>query len=245
VSIPYSADLYQAVLPGGMVTFMQLFETYYGSGIAQQVTGTQITVTPAGSGTPLLGPTGTGVTSGDGMTFSYQWFPPVGTPPGDCLVTWSATGQNGTVTYTQAVTVAAPPSPTPAPGVYATAVQYQAETGDEYTPVSRVQIALRRASETIDRNMIGAAYTVDADQMPTDPGVIDVFMRATCAQAEFDLALNDPAHVKSQFTSTNVGGVSLTRAPGAQMQIFPPLAPRAAQILHTVGALPGAPLLGW
>jgi hypothetical protein len=29
------------------------------------------------------------------------------------------------------------------------------------------------------------------------------------------------------------------------MQIQPPLAPRAATILRTVGVLPSAPLLGW
>jgi hypothetical protein len=245
VTTPSGADLYQAVLPGGAVTFMQLFETYYGSGIPQQVTGVTITITPAGSATPLLGPTGTGITTGDGMTFTYQWLPAVSTPPGDCLVTWTATGESGTVTYTQAVTVAAPPSPVPAPGVYATLAQYQGWSGDSYTPANKITITLRRASEVIDRAMIGASYRTDADSMPTDPGIIDVFMRATCAQCEFMLANNDLANVKSQYSYTSQGGMQVSRGSSAQGQYFPPLAPAAAQILHTAGALPGAPLLGW
>jgi hypothetical protein len=104
---------------------------------------------------------------------------------------------------------------------------------------------MRRASEVIDRAMIGAVYRTDANSMPTDPGIMDVFMRATCAQCQFLLALNDPANVKSQYASTSMGGVSQTRTANAQGQAFPPLAPQAAVILQTAGALPGAPLLGW
>lgn len=245
MTVPYSADLYQAVLPGGAVTFMRLFETYYGSGIPQQVSGVTITITPAGSSTPILGPTGTGITTGDGMTFSYQWLPAASTVPGDCLVTWSATGQSGTITYTQAVTVAAPPSPTPAPGVYATLTQYAEWSGDTQTSASQVAVTLRRASEVIDWNMVGASYITDADSMPTDPGIIDVFMRATCAQCQFMLANNDLANVKSQYAYTQQNGMQVTRTKSAQGQTFPPLAPHAAMILATVGALPGAPLMGW
>jgi hypothetical protein len=245
VTVPYSADLYQAVLPGGAVTFMQLFETYYGSGIPQQVSGVTITITPAGSSVALLGPTGTGITTGDSMTFSYQWLPAVSTPPGDCLVTWTATGLSGTVTYTQAVTVAVRPSATPSPGVYATIAQYQNWSGDTLTPGNLVAVTLRRASEVIDWALTGASYVTDADSMPTDPGIIDIFCRATCAQCQFMLANNDLANVKSQYAWTNMGTTQVTRTKSAQGQTFPPLAPHAAMILSTVGALPGAPLLGW
>ncbi|MGH3205109.1 MAG: hypothetical protein ACRDP5_24125 [Streptosporangiaceae bacterium] len=245
MTIPYSADLYQAVVPGGMVTFRQLFETWYGSGIGQPVTGVTITITQAGAQTPVLGPTSDGFETADGVTYTYQWMPPAATPPGDYLAVLAGTGTSGVVTYTQAVTVAAPPALTPAPGIYATAAQYQAESGDTYTPVRIVQATLRRATEVIDRVMIGARYAVDQNSMPVDPGILDIFMRATCAQAEFQLASSDPAHVKSQYVSTSVGGVSVTRTKGAQDQAFPPLAPAAAQILQTAGGLPGAPLLGW
>ena len=239
MTVPYSADLYQAVLPGGAVTFMQLFETYYGSGIPQQVTGVTIAIPP------VLAPTGTGITTGDGMTFTYQWLPPASTPPADYLVKWSATGQSGTVTYTQAVTVASPPSLIPSPGIYATVPEYQGWSGDSQTPAAQITVTLRRASEVIDRAMIGASYRTDADGMPTDPGIIDVFMRATCAQCQFMLANNDLANVKSQYSLTSMGGMPVTRTPSAQGQVFPPLAPQAAAILQVAGALPGAPLLGW
>lgn len=106
-------------------------------------------------------------------------------------------------------------------------------------------VTLRRASEVIDRAMIGASYRTDADAMPTDPGIIDVFMRATCAQCQFMLANNDLANVKSQYAWTNMGGMQVTRTASAQGQVFPPLAPQAAAILQVAGALPGAPLLGW
>lgn len=238
-----TADLYQAVLPGGAATFTVTFETFYGSGIPQPVTG--VTITVAAGGTPVLGPTSTGVTPSGISAFTYQWLPPATTPPGDYLVTWTGTGTSGPVTYTQAVTVAAPPSPVPAPGVYATITQYQDYTADVTTPANLVTANLRLASEVIDRAMIGAVYRTDADAMPADPGVIDVFARAVCAQCQFQVANNDPAFVKSQYAYTSTGGMQVTRAKSAQGQVFPPLAPRAAMILQTVGALPGAPLMGF
>lgn len=245
MTVPYSSDLYQAVLPGGAVTFQVMFETYYGSGLPQPVTGVTVTITPNGSTTPVLGPTSAGITSGDASIYTYQWMPPVSTQPGDYSVTFTGTGQSGTVAYTQAVTVASPPDPLPAPGVYATVSQYQAWSGDALTPDQLVTIALRRASEVIDRALIGAVYATDADSMPTDAGVIDVFMRATCAQTQFMLANNDFANVKSQYASTSMGGVSQTRTASAQGQAFPPLAPQAAAILQVAGVLPGAPLVNW
>ena len=42
-----------------------------------------------------------------------------------------------------------------------------------------------------------------------------------------------------------MGGVTQTRASGAQNQGIPPLAPMAAVILGTAGVLPSAPLINW
>jgi hypothetical protein len=245
VSVPYSSDVYQAVVPGGQVTFLQMFETFYGSGFPQIVSGVTITITPAQGGTAVLGPTGTGVVTPDQATYTYSWNCPIGTPPGDYSVVLAGTGPNGAITYTQAVVVASPPRPSPMPGVYASYPQYQEWSGDTWTPASLVSTALRRASEVLDMYLIGAVYPVDADSMPTDAGVIDVFMRATCAQCQHILANNDPAWVKSQYSSVNMGGVTQTRAASAQNQAFPPLAPMAAVILRTAGVLPGAPLVSW
>lgn len=245
MTIPNGTDLYQAVAPGGAVTLTQMFETYYGSGQGQQVSGVTITITQSGASSPVIGPTGTGITSADLVTYTYQWLAAADTAAGDYLAQWAGTGPDGQITYTQAVIVAAPPQLVPSPGIYATTAQYQRWSGDTQTPASRVGVVLARASEVIDRAMIGAAYAIDANSMPTDPGIIDVFMRATCAQCEFMLANNDLANVKSQYVYTTTGGMAVTRAPGAQVQLFPPLAPQAAAILQTAGALPGAALLGW
>lgn len=245
MTVPYSSDLYKAVLPGGAVTFQVLFETYYGSGLPQPVSGVTITITLNGGGSPVLGPTSSGVVTAGNSSYSYQWLPAASMVPGDYSVLWSATGTSGTVTYTQAVTVAAFPDALPAPGVYASVAQYRAWSADQFTPNDLVTTALRRATEVIDRVLIGAVYQTDADGMPIDAGVLNVFMRATCAQAQFILANNDFANVKSQYSSTSMGGVSQTRASSAQNQMFPPVAPQAAAILQVAGVLPSAPLINW
>lgn len=245
MSVPYSSDIYQAVVPGGQVTFLQMFETFYGSGFSQIVTGATITIAPAAGGSAVVGPTSTGLVSADEATYTYAWNCPAGTAAGDYSVTFTGTGPGGTITYAQAVVVASLPDPSPMPGVYATATQYTAWSGDTWTPSTLVIPALRRASEILDMYLIGAVYATDADSMPTDAGVIDVFMRATCAQCQFVLANSDPAFVKSQYSSVSMGGVSQARASSAQNQGVPPLAPMAATILRTAGVLPGAPLVNW
>ena len=245
MTVPYSSDIYQAVVPGGQVTFQQRFETFYGSGFPQTVSSPTITITPALGGANVLGPTATGLVTPDQATYTYAWNCPIGTTAGDYSVTFSATGPNGAITYTQAVVVASPPNPSPMPGVYASFPQYQTWSGDTWTPSSLVTTQLRRASEVLDYYLKGAVYATDADSMPTDAGVIDVFMRATCAQTQFMLGNNDPAFLKQQYSSVSMGGVTQTRAASAQNQGIPPLAPMAAVILGTAGVLPGAPLVDW
>ena len=243
MTVPFSTDLYQAVVPGGTITLTQMFETFLGSGQGQQVSGATITITRAG--VPVVGPTGTGLVSADLVTWTYTWTPARSAAAGDYLATFAGTGANGPIAYTQAVTVAAPPSLIPSPGTYASPADYQEWSGDTQTPQAQVGIMLRRATEVIDRALIGAAYATDANSMPSDPGIINVLMRATCAQCQFMLANNDPAAVKSQYSYTSQGGMQVSRAASAQGQVFPPLAPQAAAILQTAGALPGAALLGW
>jgi hypothetical protein len=245
VTVPYTSDIYQAVVPGGQVTFLQRFETFFGSGFPQVVSSPQITIMPAEGGANIVGPTSTGLVSPDQAVYTYVWLCPLTVAPGNYSVIFTGTGPNGTITYTQAVVVASPPNPAPMPGVYATYPQYQAWSGDTWSPAALVETALRRASEILDMYLIGAVYATDADSMPVDAGVIDVFMRAACAQTQFLLANNDPAFVKSQYSSVSMGGVTQTRATSAQNQGQPPLAPMAAAILRTAGVLPQAPLVNW
>lgn len=246
MTLPYaSGDLYQGVQPGGSVTFTQLFETFYGSGIPQPVTGVSVTVTPVPSGSSVYGPSGADITTTDDATYMFQWFPAAGTEPGDYLVTFTATSQSGALTYTQAVTVTAPESLLPQPGAYATIAQYRTETGDQWTPDSLVGPVLRRATDVIDWAITGAVYPVDGNGMPSRAPDALLFARATCAQCQFMLADNDPTGVKAQYASTNAGGVSVSRTAAAQAQVYPRLAPAAAVILQNAGPLPGAPYVGW
>lgn len=239
------------VRQGGQIALAQQFETFPGSGQpapASSVTiGIDAATTPGGgSGTPV--PTTTaGVTTQGGSAglYQYTWACPASTPHGDYLVTWTGTVAGTTVTYVQTVTVATEPAGAPAPGVYATVAQYRAWSGDQITPDALVSVRLQRASEDIDNALIAAVYAVNANGMPTDPMVINAFMRACCAQCQFLMADNDDAGVKRQYSSTSMGGVSQSRIPSATGNALPPLAPRAAQILHTAGVLPSASLVNW
>lgn len=239
------------VLQGAQIVLQQLFETYPGSGQGGSASAVTIGITAVsgsagGSGTPVP-TTSSGVTqqAGSQSLWQYTWAVPMTQATGDYAVTWTGTVGGQQVTYTQTVTVAAVATGTPAPGVYASVPQYQAWSGDTITPAALVTVALQRASEDLDTALTGAVYAVNANGMPTDPMLIDVITRACCAQCQFLLADNDHTGVKRQYTSTNVGGVTATRAPGAVMPTLPVLAPRAAQILHTSGVLPAAPLINW
>lgn len=237
------------VLPGAQITLANLFETYPGSGEGAPASGVTIGITAAttatgGSGTPVT--TGsTGIQASSDSLYQYVWAVEPDAVPGDYVVTWTGVVDGNTLTYTQAVTVAAPASVTPAPGVYGTVQQYRAVTGDQITPDFLVTANLQRASEDIDNALIGAVYATNANGLPTDPMLLDVLVRATSRQCEYLLAENDPTGVKKQFTSVNAGGVNSSRAPGSLMPAMPLLAPRAAQILHVSGVLQSAALINW
>lgn len=245
MSTPYGRGYSLDVLQGGQITLTGRFDTYAGSGTPADVSSLTITITPASGTVPLVGPTPDGITHASTGVYTYTWQVPQATVPGDYTVLWQATGTAGPVTDGAVVTVAARPSGSPSPGVYATVAQYRTVTKDQATPDAIVQTWLELASETLDVVLVGAVYATDDDSMPTDAIVIDAFMRACCRQAEFEAANNDPALVKDQYTSTNVGGVGLTRAPSATHRALPPLAPRAAAILRVAGVLPSAPLISW
>lgn len=245
MTVPVNLDIDSFVQPGGSIVLAAQFETFLQSGVEQPVSGVQITITPAEGGAAVVGPTSTGIIEVDSATYHYQWLPAATLTPDDYVATWTGTGPNGTLTITQAVRVVQPPSQTPIPGVYATLAQYRNYIKDTITPDWLVEAELVAASEVIDLAMIGAVYPTDADSMPTYPAHIDMFMRACCAQAHFQIGNADPANVKSQYASTSMAGATATRTQRAQGQILPPLAPRAALILRISGAQGTAPLISW
>jgi hypothetical protein len=237
------------VVQGGQITLQQQFNTYVGSGYRAPAADVTVTVSAApgpsgGSGTPVPA-TSDGIQQIDYAQYKYTWACDPAQAPGDYLVTWTGTVGGQPQTYTHTVTVAAIATGTPAPGVYASVAQYRAWSGDQWPPDERMTVLLQRASEDLDGNLVGAVYPVNQNGMPTDAMVIDVFMRACCAQAQFLAADNDITGVKRQYSSTSMGGVSLTRVAAMTATPFPPLAPRAASILRTAGVLPNAPLINW
>ena len=238
------------VRQGGQIVLLQVFETFAGSSQGAAASGVTIGITASpglsgGVGTPVA-TTSAGISALDFAGLNqYTWQVPPNQAPGDYLVTWSGIVGALTLTYTQTVTVAAMQSGAPAPGVYATADQYRAWSGDSATPQQMVITALQRASEDIDSAVIGAVYAVNGNGMPTAPMVIDAFTRACCAQAQYVLADNDVAGLKRQFQSVSTGGVSTTRAAGTTALVFPVLGPRTLSILHTSGVLPSAALIAW
>jgi hypothetical protein len=237
------------VLQGAQITLTQLFETYPGSG--QGASASDVTIgiaaapTPgAGTGTPVP-TTSTGVVGLSTSLYQYVWTCPAAQAVGDYLVTWSGIVNGQPEAYVLAVTVAAVPTGTPAPGVYASVSQYRAWSGDQFTPDDLVSVMLQRASEAMDHYLIGAVYATNAVGMPTDPMLLDVLVRATSAQCQFMLADNDPTGVKRQYSMTSMGGVATTRVGAMTAMPFPPLAPQAAAILHTAGVLGSAALINW
>jgi hypothetical protein len=120
---------------------------------------------------------------------------------------------------------------------YAMADDYREWSGDQATDSGQLTIVLNRASEVVDEMAAGALYDTDGQGMPTAADVIDVFMRATCAQAQFMLELDDLTGAKATFSSVSVGSVSYARSgngPGKGARY----APHAVTILTNADVLP-------
>lgn len=129
--------------------------------------------------------------------------------------------------------------------VYATLADYRTWSSDAITPDARVTWLLARASEDVDRALIGAIYPVDTNGMPTDTNDIATFNEATCAQAAFRNELGDDTGAASRNDSTSIGGISIHRAQGTAAQAMPPLGPEALKILHLAGAVGVAAMTNW
>lgn len=247
---PY-ANASSDVFPGGSVELICQFESSVNSGQATGVSGATITIAASGApdsgqGTPVA-TTSTGISVlGEGLV-TYTWSPAESTVPGSYLVTWTGVraSDSTSVTYVQAVNVAANPEATPLPGVYASVSQYRAWSGDTWTPAQIITVKLQRATEDIDVALVGAVYRTDADGMPLDAMLANVLTRATSAQAAYLIAQNDDTGIKREYSSTSVGGVSATRSARMQGMALQPIAPRALAILRVNGVLPGAPLVNW
>lgn len=127
-----------------------------------------------------------------------------------------------------------------ADAVFATVDQYRTRTGDQSTSDADVELLLVRASADVDELLIGAIFATDDAGMPTDTDLLDVLMRATCAQAEYVAVLDDPTGALGQYQSLTVGGISRTLAGAGGKGSSGPerFGPRTVSILRTAGLLP-------
>jgi hypothetical protein len=238
------------VFPGGQSVLIVQWETYANSGVECAASGVTITIaesgaSDSGSGTPVA-TTSTGIIEQGMGLFQYTWDVPENQAPGSYLVTWAGTPATGSVTsYQQAINVAPQPESVPLPGLYASVADYRNRTNDQNTPTARVQVALQLASEDIDVALVAAVYRTDADGMPLDPQLANVLRRATAAQAQYIIAVNDDAGVKQEYASTSVAGISAARAAAMQARALRPICPQALGILRVSGILPAAPLINW
>lgn len=129
--------------------------------------------------------------------------------------------------------------------VYAALADYRTWSSDAITPDARVTWLLARASEDVDRALIGAIYPVDSNGMPTNADDIVTFRDATSAQAAFRQEVSDDTGAASRNDSTSIGGISIHRAAGTAAQAMPPLGPEALKILHLAGAVGVAAMTNW
>jgi hypothetical protein len=129
--------------------------------------------------------------------------------------------------------------------VYATYTDYTSYTSDAVTTQSRVTLLLTKASVIIDRALIGAVYATDPQGYPTDAGLLDVVMKATCEQVLFMVDLDDDTGAKQRFQSVTVGNVTFQRAQGTAGNARIPLAPGAMDLLQVAGVLGVAPMINW
>jgi hypothetical protein len=118
------------VAAGSSVTLVAEFFEYAG-GPPTDVTGLTITITPAAGGSPVLGPTSTGITHPNTGVYSYLWAVPADTDPGDYIASWSGTDDTAqSVEATEVVTVLAV-TVVPDPFITnAQALEFLKKTGD-------------------------------------------------------------------------------------------------------------------
>jgi hypothetical protein len=126
--------------------------------------------------------------------------------------------------------------------VYATLEQYRDQPGGSAYADDKVTDMLPRASLRLDELIVGAFYDTDTDGQPTDALTAEVFMRATCAQAQFMLVQDDPTGAKGAFQNVSVGGVSYSRAQESTGVGKDRFAPEMVSILRTEGILPVNPV---
>lgn len=152
-------------------------------GPAADVDDLTLTIAPSGGGTPVLGPTSTGIVREAAGLYSYLWAVSADLPAGVYIATWSAAGG---LTAVEPVAVLDAGTGR----VYATSADLAAY------PVAvpsgwSAGLLLLRASRDVDRALLTAVYATDSTGLPTDPVLQQALRDAVCEQVAAMVATGD------------------------------------------------------
>lgn len=109
--------------------------------------------------------------------------------------------------------------------VYATRAELAAFLGVDAP--AQAERLLRRASELVEDTVI-VGWEVDDNGQPAEPGVVEAFRNAVCAQVEFWLEVGEEHDVTNQRGTIGVGDLNVSTLPGT-------LSHRAARHLRRAG----------
>ena len=125
--------------------------------------------------------------------------------------------------------------------LYADAAALAAYPSGDTVPAESVDVALRVASHTVDRLLVGRVYDTDTAGLPTDADVAQALSDAVCAIAVEATATGVlSAGGTERWDSVGIGSVSLsgrTTAPGALSVAGVPVPPVAVVHLCDVGTV--------
>ncbi|MDC2953383.1 hypothetical protein PO587_02815 [Streptomyces gilvifuscus] len=123
---------------------------------------------------------------------------------------------------------------------YATVQEFTDYLDPDPVPANAARL-LEKASRRLDRLLIGAIYPTDADGLPTDPELIEVFREAVCIQAQYIAALGDETGAMANVSQMELGNQKIVRALSVVGSGTPRVAPDLLDLLQTKGLWPVYP----
>lgn len=138
------------VMQGEIITLTSQWYEYAG-GPATDVTSLTITITLSGAGSPVVGPTSTGIVHAATGVYTYAWTVPVDATVGDATIVWEGVdGDLDDVNATEIITVLAS---TDVVHGYCTLAQLRAHLGDGSSNLSEALLtrAINATSRSIDK----------------------------------------------------------------------------------------------
>jgi len=124
---------------------------------------------------------------------------------------------------------------------YATLQEFTDFLDPDPVPANAARL-LKNASRKLDQLLIGAVYDTDAEGLPTDPELADVFREAVCLQAQYIAALADETGANSNINQMRVGDVYYFRALSVVGNGTPRVSPDMLDLLRTAGVTPVHPI---